>query len=79
MVFGICLLVAIYILYVLLVKGVLWKLILGGFGWVGMYWFLQQFPACQVCPLNISGITFSWASIVPTILVVLVLAHTDAE
>ncbi len=76
MVFGICLLVAIYLLWVLLIKGALWKLTLGIFGWFEMYRFLGTVPAFRICPINISGNTFSWAFIVPTVVVLLALAHT---
>lgn len=79
MVFGICLLVAIYLLYVLLVKGALWKLVLGGFGMWGIWMWLSQFQAMQVCPLNISGYTISWAAIIPIVIFILVLAHTHTD
>jgi hypothetical protein len=73
---GIGLLTAIYIAYVLLVKGLLWKIIFVIFGWATIWFYLKTIPAFQVCPLTISDYTFSWALIVPTVLVMLVLAHT---
>jgi hypothetical protein len=76
MVFGVCLLIAIYLLWVLLIKGALWKLTLGVFGWLGMYWFLSSVPMLHHCPLTFSGQSFSWASIIPTVVVLLALAHT---
>lgn len=79
MVFGIGMLIFLYILYLLLVKGLLWKIIFVIFGWVGIWFYLKTLPAFQVCPLNISDYKFSWAFIVPTILVMLVLAHTKEE
>lgn len=77
MVFGICLLIAIYLLYVLLVKGALWKIILGAFGWAGMYWWLKSIPACNEHPFN--NDTFSWAVVVPTIIVLLAMMSTKEE
>lgn len=79
MVFGICLLVALYLLWVLLVKGALWKLILGIFGWLGMYWFLHAYPILQHYPINIYGNTFSWAAIIPSVVVLLAMMHTKED
>ena len=76
MVFGLCALFAVYLLWVLLIKGALWKMALGFFGWLGMYWFLGSYHDMQSCPLTVSGYTFSWAAIVPTVVVLLALAHT---
>jgi hypothetical protein len=76
---GIGALVFLYILYVLLIKGLLWKLIFVVVGWVGIYSWLKNIPSFQVCPLHISEYSFSWAFIAPTILVMLVLAHTKEE
>ncbi len=78
MVFGIAMLVVIYVLWVLLVKGALWKLILGGFGWFGVYMFLSiQFHLDRESPFKDNSM--SWAAIIPTILVILVLASTKDE
>ena len=72
-------LIILYILYVLLVKGLLWKIIFVVFGWTGMYFWLKTIPIFQGCPVNISNYTFSYAFIVPTILVMLVLMNTREE
>lgn len=75
MIFGICLLIVIYILWVLLIQGVLWKLILLGFGWFGLYNFLSlQYHLDKETPFKDNYM--SWAAIVSTILVILVLATT---
>jgi hypothetical protein len=76
---GIGMLVFLYILYVLLIKGLLWKIIFVVVGWIGIYSWLKTIPTFQVCPVTISDWTFSWAFVVPTILVMLVLAHTKEE
>lgn len=73
---GIGLLTILYIIYLLLIKGLLWKIIFVVAGWIGIYTLLSTIPIFQICPINISGCTFSWAFVVPTILVTLTLAHT---
>jgi len=75
MLFGIFLLIAIYILYLLLVKGVLWKIILAFFGWCGMYWFLLNNGGNTVLA-TISGYELTWAQVVPSVIVLLAMAYT---
>lgn len=75
--FGIAMLVVIYLLWVLLVKGALWKLILGAFGWFGIYIFLCQWHLDQESPFKDNYM--SWAAIVPTIIVLLALVTTKDE
>lgn len=76
--FGIAMLVVIYLLWLLLVKGALWKLILGGFGWFGIYIFLAtQLHLDETSPFKDNFM--SWAAIVPTIIVLLALATTKDE
>jgi hypothetical protein len=76
---SIAVLVIIYILYELLVKGLLWKIIFVVSGWAALYVYLKGIFEFQSCPLTISDYTFSWAFIAPTILVMLVLAYTKEE
>lgn len=71
---AIALLVVLYIIYVLLIKGLLWKLILGVFGWLGMYWYLSGISACQSYPFN--NDTFTWSSVIPTVVILLAMAYT---
>ena len=71
---AIALLVVLYIIYILLVKGLLWKLIIGAFGWLGMYWYLSGIPAFHGYPLN--NDTFTWASAIPTAVVMLAMLYT---
>jgi len=79
MVFGIVLLVVLYLLYVLLVRGLLWKIFFVIFGWGAIYAYLSRLESFQNCPLTISDYTFSWAAIVPTALVFMVMLHTKEE
>lgn len=76
---GIGILIFLYIIYILLIKGLLWKIIFVIFGWGAIYNYLSTISIFKVCPINISGYTFSWAIIVPTILVLLVLLYTKEE
>jgi hypothetical protein len=80
MLFGIVLLVAIYFTYVLLIKGLLWKMILGIAGWFGLYIGLQTYipESHQIC-ITITEYTFSWAAVIPTIVVLLAMAYTRDE
>ncbi len=63
-----------YFIYLLLIKGYLFKIILGIFGWFGMYWYLGNIKIFQSYPLNNDVV--SWAFVLPTILVLLSLATT---
>lgn len=77
MVFGFCMLVVLYLLYVLLIKGLLWKIILGAAGWFGIYWYLKGVPECQAYPFN--NDTFTWAAIIPTLIVLMAMEYTKEE
>jgi hypothetical protein len=70
-------LIIIYILYALLVKGLLYKIILGVFGWIGMYWYLSDIEDFQTYPFNNDTIT--WAALVPTVILLMAMAHTKEE
>lgn len=77
MLFGFCLLIVIYILYVLLIRGTLWKIILAIFGWFGMFWFLSSIKGFQERPLDNN--TFTWAMVIPTVIVLLCMITTKDE
>lgn len=79
MVFGLVLLIVIYLLYVLLIQGALFKLILGAFGWLGMYWYLSGIPEFGNHRVFADNDMFTWAMGAPTILVLLVLLCTKEE
>lgn len=80
MLFGIVLLIAIYILYVLLVKGLLWKLILAIAGWFGLFIGLRFYvPQSKELCMVLSGYSFSWAEVIPTVVVLLAMAYTKDE
>jgi len=78
--FGIVLLIIIYGAYVLLIKGVLWKIIVGIFGWFGMFIFLEMyFPDSKADCLTFSNSSFSWSVVIPTIIVLLAMFYTKDE
>lgn len=77
MIFGFLLLVVLYFLWILLVKGALWKLMIGFFGWLGMHWALQVYiPESKHVCLIVTGYTFSWSQVIPTIIVLMAMAYT---
>jgi len=78
--FGIFLLVIIVILYFLLVQGYLWKMLIAGFGFYGMYLFLTKNIGCSNSTLVVVGSSsLSWAIIVPLVVVMLAAAYTKLE
>ena len=77
-VFGIFMLVVIIILWQLLVKGWLWKLLLGIAGWFGIWIFLEMyFPGTKSVAINDIGA--SWSQVIPTIVVLMAMAYTKEE
>lgn len=77
---GILAIIIIYGLYVLLVKGVLWKIIVAIFGWFGMFIFLKNYmPASKSSCLNLVTCSFSWAEVIPTLIVLLAMSYTKEK
>jgi hypothetical protein len=73
---GILAIIIIYGLYVLLVKGVLWKLIVAIFGWFGMFIFLETYiPASKTPCLSL----FSWSEVIPAVIVLLAMSYSKSE
>jgi hypothetical protein len=71
--------IIISILYFLLVKGYLFKLIILIFGFLGLYWFLETYiPASKQKLIEIAQYDISWSICVPVVLVVLLLLTTKA-
>lgn len=78
--FAAVLLVALYIMYLLLVKGWLFKLILFAAGWFGVYiWLKIYVEGATHTAVTFSGHDFSWAAVIPTVICVLCLACSKAE
>jgi hypothetical protein len=78
--FGIILLIIIYLVWVLLIKGLLWKIIIGVFGWFGIYVFLTNYISASTneC-LLISNYSVSWAMIIPTLVLLLAASYTKED
>jgi hypothetical protein len=80
LVFGVVLLVVLYIAYLLLVKGWLFKLILFAAGWFGLYIGLNIYVVGSTnIALTFSGYSFSWAAVIPTIICIACLACTKDD
>lgn len=80
MIFGIAMLVVIYILWVLFVKGALWKIILFCAGWFGIYVAMRVYvEGATATIVTIGDVDFSWAAVVPTIICIMALATTKVE
>jgi hypothetical protein len=80
MIFWIALLFALYLIWLLLVKGIIWKALLFFGGWVGIYCVLMaKFPVTAHTAIIIADSNFSWATVVPTVICILALAHTRTQ
>ena len=80
MIFGLALLVIIYFLWVLLVQGLLWKIILAIGGWFGIMVGLRIYmpDSAHEC-VQVSGYHLSWAVVIPTFIVLMAMAYTKDE
>lgn len=74
-------LIAIFILWKLFVEGLLFKIILFCFGWVGIYICLNAYvDGAKQTAITIGTNThISWAAVVPTIICLLALACSRSE
>ena len=76
MVFWFMILFVIYLIWVLLFKGFLWKLIIFIAGWIGIYLLLPiYFPNSMQTAITITGNSYSWAMVIPTAICLLALVH----
>ena len=77
MIFWIALLFVLYLLWLLLVKGIIWKACLFFGGWIGIYCVLMaKFPGAAHTAITVAGSNYSWAVVIPTAICILALAHT---
>jgi len=80
MILGLLLLAAIFMLYVLLVKGALWKIIVYVFGYFGMYVALvMYFPNSKHTCITFDHTPLSWAIVIPVVIILLALAYTHED
>jgi len=67
-------------LYLLFIKGILWKLILFAAGWGYLYITLEKyFPASKATFMNVLGANIPWSVFVPSIIVILAMATTRVK
>jgi hypothetical protein len=77
MLFGALMLSIIGILWFLLVKGFLWKMILFFAGWVGIYFLLLRYvDGSNHIILTLGTYQMSWAALIPTVICFLCLLTT---
>jgi hypothetical protein len=75
--FAILLVVFFWAVYVLLIKGVLWKLLLVIFGWFGLFVFLGiYFPSTAIHGIIVADTLVPWNAVLPSFVVLLSLAYT---
>jgi len=77
MIFAAILLAIVYIIYIFLIKGLLWKIIIGFSGWLGLYALLiTYFPNSTHIALNFSNYQFSYAFLISLVIFILAAANT---
>lgn len=80
MAFGISLVLAFSGLYILLVKGVLWKILVGVFAFLGMHAFLiSSFPITANTCFSFGDSTFSYASVIPAFVLLMASFYTRSR
>lgn len=77
MIFGLAMLAIIYVLWILLVKGFLWKSILAIGGWFGIWGFLNHsYEWASNSGISAFDIMISWSIIIPTFILLMAMAYT---
>jgi hypothetical protein len=80
MALGIILLIFIILVYLLFIKGYLFKLLLAVFGLYGGYLFLTEYiPSTNSTAMVAGNSSCSWAIMIPIIILLLAMACTKAE
>jgi len=69
-----------WLFYVLILKGWMWKILVGIFGFFGMYIFLyDQFPDLRNQGLQMGSSIVSWCAIVPAVILLLAMGYTTVN
>jgi hypothetical protein len=77
MALGISLILATTGLYVLLVRGVIWKILVGVFAFLGMHAFLiSSLPITAATCFSFGDSTFSYASVIPAFVILMASFYT---
>jgi hypothetical protein len=77
MIFASILLFIIYVAWLLLVEGLLWKFILFFAGWEGLHLLLQTQPWAVATAVVLVGYPVSWAALLPTLVCFMALLTTE--
>lgn len=79
MIISAVLLIIIFALYKLLVEGWLWKIILGIFGWIGLYWaLLEYFPESKNTCLTFQTWNICWAAAIASVVLIMAMFNTES-
>lgn len=77
MLYFILIIAIIFFLWNLLTQGLLWKIIIGIFGWIGIYKTLIEYmPQSKEICFIFSNKSFSWAEIIPTFILLMAMMYT---
>ena len=77
MIFVLCVLLTLYVLYELLAHGTIWKTLVLVAAWFGIYFALSHnILSSNHIMMTIVGYTFSWAEVTATFIVFLCMAVT---
>ncbi len=79
MFFAVALLVALYLLWVLVFSGALFKIILFGAGWIGLYLLIGMYFPESHSTVPIGSYSVSWAMIIATGIVIMGMATTKVQ
>lgn len=67
-----------WIFYILFIKGVFWKILVGIFAWIGIYAFLVNvFPMSEKIFISSQYCSFSWSEVIPTVIILSTLSFSD--
>lgn len=70
----------IFFIWKLIAQGLIWKIIVGVFGWIGMYAAIIQFaPKLDKLYLTIGSNKISWSMLVPSFILVMAMLYTEND
>ena len=74
---AIIILIALFLIYKLLISGWLWKILMGIFGFLGMFWTMKNYiPHSGAICLTVGSYPLSWAIVVPMIILLITMIYT---
>ena len=76
MAFGLFMLLILYFIWILFSEGLLWKLLLGIFGFIGMKIYLETYvPFSLDTVMTIGTSDVRWSTLIPSIVVIMAMAN----